>query len=107
VELPRVLTDYFAAANAKDADRIAACFTDDAVVRDERRDWSGRDAIRAWAEETQRKYRYRAEVVKTEVVADRTVVTALLTGDFPGSPIHLRYRFKLAGSQIGALEIGP
>jgi hypothetical protein len=36
---------------------------------------------------------------------DRTVVTAHLTGDFPGNPVDLRYRFKLAGAEIVALEI--
>jgi ketosteroid isomerase-like protein len=106
MDLPKVLTDYFAAANAGDADRAATCFAEDAVINDERRTMQGRAAIRAWAEETQRKYRYRAEVVKVETKADQIVVTVHLTGSFPGSPIDLRYRFKLAGQQINALEIG-
>ena len=106
MELPNILADYFAAANSGDAERVAASFADDAVVRDEGRDIRGRGAIRAWAEETRRKYRYRAEIVRAEVEGDRTVVTAHLSGDFPGSPIDLRYRFKLAGPKIDALEIG-
>ena len=103
--LPEPLVDYFAAHNAHDPDRVAACFAPDAVVRDEGQDIRGRDAVRAWAEKTSRKYRPQAEVVAVENVADRTVATAHVAGDFPGSPIDLRYRFKLAGRQIASLEI--
>jgi ketosteroid isomerase-like protein len=106
VKLPEPLTEYFAAANTDDADRVAACFAEDAVVRDEGRDIHGHRAVRAWAQETRRKYRYHAEVVAVEEGADRTVVTAHLTGDFPGNPVDLRYRFKLTGPKIMALEIG-
>src|SRR5258706_7521859 len=104
--LPKPLAEYFAAANGDNADRVAACFAEDAVVRDEGRDIHGRGAIRAWAKETRRKYRFHAEILDAEEAADRTIVTAHLTGDFPGSPLDLHYRFKLAGAQIIALEIG-
>lgn len=105
LKLPEPLGDYFAAANAHDPDRVAACFAADAVVRDERLDIRGRNAVRAWAEKTSHKYRPRADVVAVEEVADRIVVTAHVAGDFPGSPIDLRYRFMLAGRQIAGLEI--
>jgi ketosteroid isomerase-like protein len=105
-KLPEPLGEYFAAANAHDADRVAACFAEDAIVRDEGGEIRGREAVRAWADETGRKYRHRADAVSVEKVADRTVVTARVAGDFPGSPIDLRYRFKLAGRRIASLEIG-
>jgi ketosteroid isomerase-like protein len=106
VQLPDPLSVYFAAANTDDADRVAACFTEDALVHDEGRDIRGREAIRAWAADARRKYAFHAEVMAAEEAADRTVVTAHLTGDFPGNPVDLRYRFKLVGRQIAALEIG-
>ena len=106
LKLPGPLSDYFAAANALDPGRVAACFTADAVVHDEGRDLRGRDAIRAWAEETSRKHHHRTDASAVEETADRTVVTARVAGDFPGSPIDLRYRFRLAGRQIDGLEIG-
>ena len=61
VQLPQPLADYFAAANADDPDRVAACFAPDAVVRDEGRNRHGRVAIRAWAAEVRRKYHFHAE----------------------------------------------
>jgi ketosteroid isomerase-like protein len=38
VELPKAIAAYIAASNAYDADACAACFTDDAIVRDEGRE---------------------------------------------------------------------
>ena len=104
--LSKSVVEYFAAANTNDPDRVAACFAEGAVVHDEGRDIHGRNAIRAWAKETRRKYRFHAEILNAEEAADRTVVTAHLTGDFPGNPVDLHYRFKLAGAEIIALEIG-
>jgi hypothetical protein len=104
-ELPLPLSEYFAAANARDAERVANCFAEDAVVRDERREIRGRDAIRAWAEETGQKYNYRADVLGFQKDPHRVNVRARLTGDFPGSPIELSYRFKLLDRWIERLEI--
>jgi hypothetical protein len=104
-ELPLPLSEYFAAANARDAERVANCFAENALVRDERQEIRGRDAIRAWAEDTSRKYNYRADVLGFQKDPDRVNVRARLTGDFPGSPIELSYWFKLLDRQIESLEI--
>jgi ketosteroid isomerase-like protein len=106
LNLPEPLSEYFAAANARDPDRVAACFTEGAMVRDEGRDISGRSDIRAWAERTGRIYGYTATPTAVEQTADGAVVTAHLTGNFPGSPIDLRYRFTLAQGGIARLAIG-
>ncbi len=106
LKLPQVLDDYFAAANARDPDRVAVCFTEGASVRDEGKNIQGREAIRAWAEESGRKYRFYADVRSIKEGDGMTVVMARVTGDFPGSPIDLKYRFKISGELIFDLEIG-
>ena len=105
VTLQEPLGEYFAAANTDDPDRIAACFSKDAVVTDEKQTYQGQAAIRAWAEEARRKYQFQADVVAVEAGAVQTVVTAHLTGDFPGNPVDLRYAFTIADREINALEI--
>ena len=105
-QLPPPVDAYFAAANVHNAERVAACFAEDAVVRDEGKERAGRDAIRAWADETGRKYRHTAEVVSFDGSPDRASVTARVTGHFPGSPIQLRFEFRLANEEISRLEIG-
>ena len=37
--------------------------------------------------------------------APEVTVTARVTGDFPGSPVELQYRFTLEGASIAKLEI--
>ena len=48
--LPPVVADYLAAVNAFDLDAIVATFAPDAYVNDARREISGIDAVRRWAE---------------------------------------------------------
>lgn len=106
VKLPLPFARYFEAANGDDADAVAASFAADAHVRDEGRDHHGRDAVRAWAADARRRYRFQAEPRSLEPAPDGGgVVTAHLTGDFPGAPADLRYRFILAGDEIADLEI--
>ena len=106
VKLPEPVASYFAGANARDADGIAASFTEDGIVHDEGGVHLGRAAIRAWAEEAGRKYQFRAEVLRVAESGDQTIVTARVSGEFPGSPIDLTHRFKLANGLIAELAIG-
>ena len=48
--LPPVVADYLAAVNAFNLDGVVAAFAPDAYVNDARREISGIDAIRRWAE---------------------------------------------------------
>ena len=104
--LPKPVTNYLAAVEAKDTDKLALCFADDALVRDEGRDYRGLDAIRSWKKETHTKYQYRMEPLDASVSGKTVQLRARLTGDFPGSPVDLDYRFTLAHDKITSLEIG-
>ena len=106
-ELPAPIAAYIAGSNAHDPGACAACFTDDAVVQDEGRDRRGNAAIRAWMEEVSAKYRPTVDVIDIAETDDKTIVTGRVSGDFPGSPVDLRYTFTLAGAKIARLEIRP
>jgi len=105
MDLPKPVAAYFAGSNAHDAGACVACFTDEAVVRDEGRERRGTAAIRAWKEEVTRKYRPAVEVIAVAQADGETVVTGRVSGNFPGSPVDLRYAFTLAGEKISRLEI--
>lgn len=107
IELPKPIADYFAADKGLNAEAIAACFTQTAVVKDEGNTYAGRDAIRRWKDESSSKYTYTVEPSSIADEDGRTVVTSHLVGDFPGSPTDLRYFFVLDGDKIGELEIIP
>lgn len=105
-KLPAPLEAYFSAVNAGDVDAMLAPFAADAAVRDEGKVRRGRTAVREWILETTEKYHPAFEVVD---VADEgvgtAVVTGLVSGTFPGSPVRLRYSFMVDAGKITRLEI--
>lgn len=107
IELPRPIAAYFEADRSRNADAVAACFGDAGVVTDERRTHAGREAIRRWKADASTAYTYTVEPFALSQDGGRTVVTGRVAGDFPGSPVDLRYVFTLDGDRIAALEIVP
>lgn len=105
IELPKPIGDYFKADKELGAEAVAACFAAAATVKDEGNTYVGRDAIRRWKDESSSKYTYTVEPFSIADEDGRTVVTSHLAGDFPGSPLDLRYLFVLDGDKIAELEI--
>ena len=103
-DLPGPVAAYFV-ADATSAEAVAECFTEGAVVIDERQEYRGRTAIARWKAEASAKFRYTVDRLGAHVSMDQTTVTGRVTGDFPGSPVDLRYRFTLEGDKIARLEI--
>lgn len=107
LDLPAPIAAYFAADKA-DGAMVARCFTENGVVRDEDRSHAGHAAITRWKDDATARYAYDSEPFAIEWVAkDRGLVLAHLSGDFPGSPVDLRYFFHLEGDAIVCLEIVP
>jgi len=106
LNLPKPVAAYFAADRAN-GEAVSRCFAENAVVRDEGHTYNGRAAINKWKEEASAKYQYTSELLTCEHKEDKVVVTSRLTGNFPGSPVDLRFSFELAGEQILSLEIAP
>lgn len=106
LDLPAPVSAYYAAKNVHNIDAMLAPFAEDAHVRDEGEDHRGHPAIRAWMEQTTRKYRVTARPEEAAKEGNSLVVRALVSGNFPGSPAHLTYRFTLDGERIARLEIG-
>jgi hypothetical protein len=106
INLPVPVAAYFTAdADKVNRSAVALCFTENAVVKDEGHTYTGRAAIQRWKEST--KFQYSSEPFVSEDSNGMTVVTSHLVGNFPGSPVDLRYFFKIDGDKIAALEIIP
>ena len=101
--LPDPITAYFN-ADERGAD-AARYFTTHAVVKDEGRTYAGLEAIQAWKAAVSTEYSYTSVPFALEQKDGCHVVTSRVTGNFPGSPIDLRYRFRLERGLIAALEI--
>ena len=106
ITLPPPIAAYIRAANDQDTNAVLACFAEDALVRDERKEMRGHQAIREWKDWVTEAYRPTTEVTRVEETPDGTSVTAKVSGTFPGSPVELRYRFRLADGKIAVLDIG-
>ncbi len=104
LNFPEAIAAYFA-ADKRDGEAVARCFTKRAVVKDEGHTLSGLAAIKAWKAAASAKYFYTSAPFSVEHKNDRTIVTSRLTGNFPGSPVDLRYAFRLERGKIALLEI--
>ena len=96
---------YFDADKRGDAAAVARCFTKDGVVKDEGHRYSGRAAIQKWKAGASAKYSYTSQPLSVEQSNGGYIVTSRLTGNFPGSPVDLRYAFRLERGKIALLEI--
>lgn len=105
LNLPAPIARYFAVQQRRDLDAQMECFTDDAFVLDEGREYRGSNAIRAWKEAVQQKFFYEAEPRNASELGNVVTVNVHLTGNFPGSPIDLVHTFTLSGEKISSLAI--
>jgi hypothetical protein len=106
LNLPEPVAAYFQ-ADLHGAKAVARCFTTDGWVSDERHTHTGPDAIEAWKAATSEEYAYTAEPLSIEQRDRKYIVTSRVTGDFPGSPVVLRYTFLLERGKVASLEIAP
>jgi hypothetical protein len=99
VNLPPIIHKYIDANNAHDVKSILACFSEDAVVRDENASHRGKIDIERWITTTIEKYNFQFKPLKSQERVNETVVSVEVSGTFPGSPISLDYYFAIAGNQ--------
>lgn len=90
---------YFEISDARDVDAYVDLFAPDAVVHDDGHTHVGRDGIRAWRNAT---ISVRSDVLD---VTD-AVARVRISGEFPGSPVVLGFRFGFDDDgRIATLEI--
>jgi hypothetical protein len=106
LEMPKPVAAFFI-ADTVDAEAVARCFTETAVVKDEGHTYHGRAAIKQWKADASTKYQYTSEPFACEHKDGTVVVTSRLTGNFPGSPVNLRFFFGLESDKIASLDIIP
>ena len=104
-DLAPAIAAYIAATNACDTSAVAHCFADDANVFDEGAHQVGTAAIARWMEDTAQRYQPRVEVLNVQHRTGKVLVSNVVSGNFPGSPLALRFAFTLAGDRIETLEI--
>ncbi len=104
IQLPKPIAAYFS-ADTFDSEAVSMCFTENAVVKDEKHTYTGVGAIKQWKIDASKKYTYTTEPFAIEEKDGKTIVSSHLAGNFPGSTVDLRYFFVLEGDKISSLEI--
>jgi SnoaL-like domain len=104
MKLPEPLAAYFAGHDNHDVDAMIGPFAEGAIVKDEGHERRGLPAIRKWMEEAAAKPSVIAVTNAAETDA-KTTVTGRVSGNFPGSPVDLRFIFTLDQGKITRLEI--
>jgi len=105
VKLPTVLVALITAQNEHNSQAFAEAFTNDALVHDEGKVYSGKAAIKTWNEGTNKKYNTRLEPEAMQEKGAEIILTVLVSGTFEGSPITLEYHFRIKDSKIIYLNI--
>jgi SnoaL-like domain len=108
-DAPPVITRYIESAADRDLDLLVECFAADAVVADDGHTYRGRAEIRGWRESLAAGPAYTVDVLGAEPTGEdgHYLVTTQVAGDFPGSPVDLRYLFTLNDGLISDLSIAP
>ena len=105
IRLPVPIDLYIRMENSGDVEAVADCFATDATVRDEGGTYRGLAAIKEWKAETKRKYGHTVAPLAVAHRDGKTILTARLTGSFPGSPVTIEFGFVLEKGKIASLEI--
>lgn len=105
IDLTDCINHFFELSNGADLSQVALCFTQDAIVTDEKIVYQGQEAIAAWLKEARQKFQFTVTPLITTEKEDFEVVTAKVAGNFPSSPAKLTYNFLLHENKIQSLEI--
>lgn len=105
--LPEPVARYLKASAELDAEGALSPFAPDAVVVDEGRTHHGTAEIADWIAQAAVAVKARPAVLSVDTEGGAHLVHASVSGDFPGSPVKLTFRFRLSADGISRLEIRP
>ncbi len=104
-DLPPAIAAYFASEQSSDGNALDACFIADAFVHDEKHDYRGIDAIKAWRLDTQARTPFTSRPLELHENDGRFVVSTEVSGAFQNSPVILDHTFTLTDGRIASLDI--
>lgn len=103
MNLPNIISELVKAQNEFDSAAYANCFAENAQVFDEGKTHDGKTEIENWIDQANKEYRATMEPITYD--EEEHILSAKTSGNFPGSPIVLKYHFQLADGLIESLRI--
>lgn len=105
MNLPKVVSDFVNAQNNFDSEASANCFSVNGIMLDEGKTYTGSVAIQGLFEETNEKYQSVMKPLKYIEDGTSSVLSAEVSGTFPGSPAVLQFHFTLKNNLIDYLKV--
>ena len=105
MNLPKVVAALVAAQNNQNSAAYIACFSETAIVHDEGKTHNGKEEIQKWIEHANEQYQSFMKPIGYENSESAGVLTAEVSGTFPGSPIVLQFHLGLKDDLIGSLKV--
>ena len=103
MNLPKVIEELVKTQNEFDSAAYANCFAEDAQVSDEGKTHNGKAEIEKWIDKSNKDYKATMEPVDYDEKED--ILLAKIAGSFPGSPLTLKFHFKIANGKIQSLKV--
>lgn len=105
LELPASIASFFHASVEYDEELLAGCFAEEAILQDEGMEYCGPAEISRHIIKANREAAVTKELIDFKVEDGLPVATAMLSGNFEGSPLPLDFHFVLSGEKIKSLDI--
>lgn len=103
MNLPNIISELVKAQNEFNSVTYAKCFAENAVVFDEGKTHNGKAEIKNWIDKANKEY--KASMKPLDYNENENILSAEASGNFPGSPIVLKYHFQLSDGLIQSLKI--
>lgn len=105
MNLPKVISELVKAQNEFDSAAYANCFAETAIVHDEGKVHTGRTEIEHWIAESNEKYRSTMNPIDYQQNDTSGVLSAEVSGTFPGTPLTLKFHFEIIDGLIQSLKV--
>ncbi|WP_080779748.1 hypothetical protein [Chryseobacterium phocaeense] len=103
MNLPDIISKLVKAQSEFDSQAYADCFTENAVVFDEGKTHNGKKEIENWIDKANNEFKTVMKLL--EYNENENILSAEISGTFPGSPVFLKYHFELTDGYIQSLKI--
>ena len=100
----KLVERFIETQNNFDSKSFVECFTDSAIVHDEGKTYQGKKEIQQWIEHSNETYKPFTKLLKYEESGSNGVLTAEVSGTFPGSPGVLQFHMGLKNDLIDSLK---
>ncbi|MCH7335757.1 nuclear transport factor 2 family protein [Acinetobacter sp. NIPH 2699] len=104
-DIPEVVSAYFDADQAHDIEALNQIFSDVATVEDENIQHNGIVEIRTWWFAVKEKYQHFLKPLEVSNTDHISTVLTQVSGNFPNSPVTLKFQFTLENGKVVKLRI--